>query len=71
MMRGEAAILIDGVDEIPETHRSLVREWIEDLTNKYGKSRFVVSGRPSAAHDDWLENFTTCTLDPMSEESVI
>ncbi|WP_432510660.1 NACHT domain-containing protein [Kineococcus sp. SYSU DK001] len=65
---GEAAILIDGVDELPERQRPAARNWLRSLTETYPDCFFVVTTRPSAVAEDWLHggNFSTAELLPMS-----
>lgn len=65
---GRALVLVDGIDEIPESERSRTREWLGDLIDAYPDNRWLVTSRPSAVGDDWLadEDFTELTLSPMS-----
>lgn len=65
---GRALILVDGIDEIPESERSRTREWLGDLIDTHPGNRWLVTSRPSAVREDWLaeQEFTELTLSPMS-----
>ncbi|MER6912319.1 NACHT domain-containing protein [Streptomyces sp. NPDC000594] len=65
---GNALLLIDGVDELPERERRAVREWLRKLLGRYGSVRTVVTSRPAAAGADWLrhEGFSALHLDRMT-----
>ena len=65
---GRALVLVDGIDEIPESERSRTREWLGDLIDAYPGNRWLVTSRPSAVREDWLtaEDFTELTLSSMS-----
>lgn len=69
---GRALILVDGIDEIPESERSRTRAWLGDLIDAYPGNRWLVTSRPSAVREDWLaeENFTELTLSAMSRAEV-
>ncbi|GHO79507.1 ATP-binding protein [Ktedonobacter sp. SOSP1-85] len=64
---GNAIILIDGIDEVPIAQREIVREWIKDLKNSYPQARFIVTTRPHAIQEGWLEveGFKDAELEPM------
>ncbi|MGW7078591.1 NACHT domain-containing protein [Streptomyces sp. NPDC054866] len=69
---GRALILVDGIDEIPESERTRTRGWLSDLIDAYPGNRWLVTSRPSAVREDWLaeQNFTELTLSPMSRSEV-
>ncbi|MEV0324259.1 NACHT domain-containing protein [Streptomyces sp. NPDC050658] len=69
---GRALILVDGIDEIPESERSRTREWLTDLIDAYPGNRWLVTSRPSAVREDWLaeQGFTELTLSAMSRSDV-
>jgi hypothetical protein len=69
---GQALILVDGVDEMPEGQRGRVRAWLADLVQTFGSSRFVVTSRPAAVGEGWLDGlrFTTAELQQMSVSNV-
>lgn len=70
--KGDALVLIDGVDELSESRRDEVREWLAELTAAFPKSRYVVTSRPPAVGEDWLEylDFDSCFLEPMSMSDI-
>lgn len=69
---GQALILVDGVDEMPAAQRGRVRAWLADLVQTFGPARFVVTSRPAAVGEGWLDGlrFTTAELQPMSVTNV-
>ncbi|MEV0527215.1 NACHT domain-containing protein [Streptomyces sp. NPDC050439] len=69
---GRALILVDGIDEIPESERARTREWLTDLIDAHPGNRWLVTSRPSAVREDWLaeEGFAELTLSPMGGREV-
>ncbi|MGW3435638.1 NACHT domain-containing protein [Streptomyces bacillaris] len=69
---GRAFVLIDGVDELPETRREEAREWLAELLASYPSVRYIVTSRPGAAEEEWLsrENFTSVDMLPMSSTDI-
>lgn len=69
---GRGLILVDGIDEIPETERARARDWLVDLFAAYPHNRWLVTSRPSAVRPDWLagEQFTELVLVPMNQAAV-
>ncbi|MGP3971113.1 NACHT domain-containing protein [Streptomyces sp. 6N223] len=65
-------ILIDGIDEIPEAEREDVRRWLRRVNATYPGNLWLVTARPSAVSEDWLEAeaFTELTLAPMNIRDV-
>jgi transcriptional regulator with XRE-family HTH domain/energy-coupling factor transporter ATP-binding protein EcfA2 len=68
LARGEALVLVDGIDEVPQEHRGATRDWLERLLAAYGDAQFVVTTRPSAVPEGWLapSHFTELSVRPMS-----
>ncbi len=64
---GRAIVLIDGLDEVPTLRRDDVRIWLNELVGTYSQSRFIVTSRPHAVEEGWLdrENFSDAELLPM------
>lgn len=64
---GRALVLVDGVDEVRESQRKAVREWLKDLVETYPSSRFIVTSRPTAVDEDWMtkEGFRAADLQSM------
>ncbi|MGO4424768.1 NACHT domain-containing protein, partial [Streptomyces sp. MCAF7] len=52
---GRGLLLIDGIDEIPERDRERTRVWLSDLLLAYPDNLWLVTSRPSAVADNWLE----------------
>lgn len=67
LRRGSALVLIDGLDELGESLRKEVGAWLKDLAETYPAARFVVSSRPYAVGQGWLEDngFREAELLPM------
>ncbi|MEU3084829.1 NACHT domain-containing protein [Streptomyces albidoflavus] len=72
LARGEALVLVDGIDEVPQEHRGATRDWLERLLAAYGDAHFVVSTRPSAVPEGWLtpSRFTELSVRPMSTADI-
>ncbi|WP_338704075.1 NACHT domain-containing protein (plasmid) [Streptomyces sp. Q6] len=68
LARGDALVLVDGIDEVPQEHRGATRDWLEQLLAAYRDARFVVTTRPSAVPEGWLASsrFTELSVRPMS-----
>ncbi|MER6958902.1 NACHT domain-containing protein [Streptomyces sp. NPDC000618] len=68
LARGEALVLVDGIDEVPQKHRGATRDWLERLLAAYRDARFVVTTRPSAVPEGWLASsrFTELSVRPMN-----
>ncbi|MFG1603807.1 NACHT domain-containing protein [Actinoplanes sp. NPDC049265] len=71
-LRAGAILLVDGVDEVPETQRRNVREWLHSLLHEYPDLRLVVTSRPAAASARWLndEGFASIFLERMSPADI-
>ncbi|MGW9439241.1 NACHT domain-containing protein [Streptomyces sp. NPDC055607] len=69
---GRAFVLIDGVDELPETRREEARHWLAELLSSYPTARYIVTSRPGAAEEEWLnrEKFTSVDMLPMSASDI-
>ncbi|MFC9813288.1 NACHT domain-containing protein [Streptomyces virginiae] len=73
LLAGRGLVLVDGIDEIPDTERERTRGWLRDLMDTYdGDNRWLVTSRPSAVGADWLaeEDFTELTLSAMGRAEV-
>ncbi|MFD4570177.1 NACHT domain-containing protein [Streptomyces sp. NPDC058467] len=68
LARGEALVLVDGIDEVPQEHRGATRDWLERLLAAYREAHFVVTTRPSAVPEGWLASsrFTELSVRPMN-----
>ncbi|MEU5028965.1 NACHT domain-containing protein [Streptomyces milbemycinicus] len=69
---GRGLLLIDGIDEIPERDRERTRVWLSDLLLAYPDNLWLVTSRPSAVADNWLETegFAEFALAPMSHDDL-
>ncbi|MFH9829403.1 NACHT domain-containing protein [Streptomyces bobili] len=72
LVRGEALILVDGIDEVPQEHRGATREWLKRLLAAYESAHFVVTTRPSAVPEGWLASsrFTELSVRPMDADDI-
>ncbi|MDH2392515.1 NACHT domain-containing protein [Streptomyces sp. HNM0663] len=70
---GRGLLLIDGVDEAPESQREQLRHRLREWTALYPGNVWLVTSRPSAVREDWLaaEGFTELRLAPMSRDDVV
>jgi len=78
LKRGQALVLIDGVDELRRRQREDFFESLKDLVSDFKDATFIVTSRPSGLKDrqgeEWQEweewvkenSFATWTLEPMS-----
>jgi len=74
---GLALVLVDGVDELPaerarqtdanSTTRDDVYEWLRDLVDVFPDARYVVTARPAAVSENWLNelSFAEASLEAM------
>ena len=72
LQSGRAIVLIDGVDEVPKSKRTQVHQWLCDLVGTHSQARFVVTSRPHAIPEDWLQNedFHDATLLPIRNTDI-
>jgi len=64
---GRAIVLVDGLDEISASRREEVRLWLKELVWLYPQTRFIVTSRPHAIEEGWMdhEEFGDAELQPM------
>ncbi|MEU1374889.1 NACHT domain-containing protein [Streptomyces triculaminicus] len=69
---GRALLLIDGLDELPQTDRDPARRWLAQLLRMYPDTRCLVTVRPLAVEHAWLESegFEELQLVPMSNGDI-
>jgi hypothetical protein len=53
---GRAIILVDGVDEVSASQREEVQTWLGDLVETYKDARFIVTSRPHAIEEGWMNH---------------
>lgn len=70
--QGRGLVLIDGVDELRDDEREAAAEWLRDLIHMYPDCRYVVTSRPPAVSEDWLDAdaFSTAFLEPMNVNAI-
>jgi len=64
---GRAIVLVDGVDEVSASQRDEVHTWLKDLVETYKDARFIVTSRPHAIEEGWMnhEAFNDAMLQEM------
>jgi hypothetical protein len=69
---GRALVLIDGVDELPELRREDARDWLAGLVTAFPAARYLVTSRPPAVAEDWLDSltFSSTELEPMGTRDI-
>ena len=69
---GRGIILIDGLDEASEEQRETVRTWLQDLLIQYPNARYIVTTRPHAVKEGWLDDqsFVDASLQDMNRSDV-
>ncbi|MGW5863478.1 NACHT domain-containing protein [Streptomyces sp. NPDC055239] len=55
LQNGRGLLLIDGLDEIPESDRTRTREWLRRLIAAFSGNLWLATTRPSALAPGWLE----------------
>jgi hypothetical protein len=82
LKKGQALVLIDGVDELPQQKRQDFLEALKDLVADFPDACYVVTSRPAGLKDsqgdvwqeweDWAqrEQFSNLTLEPMSAANI-
>ncbi|MGW3418357.1 NACHT domain-containing protein [Streptomyces phaeochromogenes] len=69
---GRGVLLVDGIDEIAGDRRDAARRWLRELTRTFPGNLWLVTSRPSAVPERWLEAaaFHELTLSPMARDDV-
>lgn len=72
MDQGRALLLIDGIDEVSEAFRVKTRIWLRTILKEFPQTHCVVTARPSAIPEGWLEKdeFHEIALSPMRPHDV-
>jgi hypothetical protein len=65
-------LLVDGIDEIAGDRRAAARRWLRELVRTFPGNLWLVTSRPSAVPEGWLdaEGFAELTLSPMTRDDV-
>jgi Leucine-rich repeat (LRR) protein len=66
---GRGLLLLDGVDEVPNSKREDTRSGIRAIVHQYPKCWYVVTTRPTAVRLGWLraEEFGEAEINPLSD----
>jgi NACHT N-terminal Helical domain 1/NACHT domain len=66
---GRGLLLLDGVDEVPNSRREDIHAGIRAIAGQYGKCWIVATTRPTAVRPGWLraDNFAETEINPLSE----
>ncbi|MEU1500505.1 NACHT domain-containing protein [Streptomyces sp. NPDC005732] len=69
---GRGLLLVDGIDEVDADRREDVRRWLDSLLSRFPDTQCIVTSRPSAIRDAWLEDtrFAEFQLAPMTLDDV-
>lgn len=72
LRQGSGLVLIDGVDELPNSRREEARKWLKELIRLFPRARYIVTSRPSAMGATWLddETFSVLELQPMTPRDI-
>jgi Leucine-rich repeat (LRR) protein len=54
-LKGRALVILDGVDELSELHRSDFRRWLNKLDEDFPLAHIVVTSRPDGLDRDWYK----------------
>ncbi|WP_370422051.1 NACHT domain-containing protein [Streptomyces sp. QH1-20] len=70
---GRGLLLIDGIDEVPQQRREHTRAWLRELLAAYPQAYVLVTTRPTAVPEQWLNGsgFTELTVRPMNRRDVL
>lgn len=72
LIRGNALVLVDGVDELPENQRPAIGNWLHEMIELFPTARIVITTRPGAMDDDIFRElgFVISDLQPMGPMQV-
>lgn len=71
LMFGRAIILVDGVDELSKDKQYAVLNWLQDLITVYPEVRVLVTTRPYAVGQGWIEQHGFDCIDLLQMEDSI
>ena len=67
LRRGEALVMMDGFDEIPEEERPIFERWINAQIRSFDRSIFLITSRPTAYQEDYTDSpFTKIWVNPLT-----
>jgi hypothetical protein len=69
---GRGIVLVDGLDEIPESNRDSARIWLNDIISTFPENKYIVTCRTTALPSDWKEysEFNRLRLLPMDDADI-
>ncbi|MEU5053068.1 NACHT domain-containing protein [Streptomyces sp. NPDC021096] len=69
---GRGLLLVDGMDELPQADRAPARQWLTQFLRMHPGTRCLVTVRPLAVEQSWLESegFEELQLLPMSDSDI-
>lgn len=72
LQAGEALLLIDGIDEVPEANREQLRRDLDDYSETYPDTFMIVTSRPAAVlRGRWAQSFRhRLSVQPMSTDDI-
>jgi Leucine-rich repeat (LRR) protein len=72
LVEGRGLILLDGIDEIPESRREHLSGQVTALLDAYPQNYFILSTRPEAVPKEWLKHlgFREARINPMSANDI-
>ena len=72
LISGNALVLVDGVDELPEKQRPMVISWLREMIELFPAVRYIITTRPGAIGDDIFKElgFIVSDLQPMGPTQV-
>lgn len=59
LSRGDALVMLDGFDEIPESERRSLTLWIQRQMRRFDRSVFILTSRPRAYQENFLDPLRT------------
>jgi hypothetical protein len=59
LTKGNALVMMDGFDEIPESQRLALSRWIADQMRQFDRSVFMLTSRPNAYPEDFSDPLRT------------
>lgn len=69
LRKGNALVFMDGFDEVPEPQRPALSAWIMREMQQFDRSIFILTSRPKAYEDHFLESrLTRCWVRPLSPD---
>lgn len=67
---GKLLILLDGLDEVPESKLNQVLEHVKDFTDEFHENRFITSCR-TAFYKNYLSSFTDVEISSFRDEQIV